>query len=238
MIKKTKSKKVYYNPPLKSSATRTDILQEMTRGLEMPEDQTWRAKESFFAARDQFVKHAIALNYTDTEICRTLKITGHTLHNIKARIFQNEVESLTKMTQLEHFVEYRLKQMEVIKDLDVLIEQFRAGKNLQGLSSALKAKTEALKELKEAAQEVGLLDRKPEEVILVNGVNVKELSNADLMDKITDGYKTIHKLMDNVLPFKPTPKGLPTPSPLERAAQLDAPQAPKSKLKFRVKAKS
>lgn len=187
----------------KMNSTRFDKLAEITRGLTLPDDATAKARMSFYTAREVFVKQCIALNYTDTEMCRALKITGRILSQIKSKIFQAEVEALQKMTQLEHFVEYKLKQTEVVKDLDVLIEEYRSSKNLQGLSAALKAKQEALKEIKSAAQDVGLLDKKPEEVIFVNGQNTKEMSNDELVDNIQEGYQKIQRILGNVQPIKP-----------------------------------
>lgn len=186
----------------KMNSTRFDKLAEITRGLQLPEDATAKARTSYYTSRELFVKQCIALNYTDTEICRALKVTGRILAQIKAKIFQAEVEGLQKMSQLEHFVEYKLKQMEVVKELDVLIEEYRDSKNLQGLSASLKAKQEALKEIKSAAQDVGLLDKKPEEVIFVNGQNTKELSNEDLVNNIAEGYQHIQRLLNNVTPMK------------------------------------
>jgi hypothetical protein len=177
------------------NGTRFRQLAEVTRGLQLPEEATAKARNSYYTARELFVKQCIALNYTDTEICRALKITGRILSQIKSKIFQAEVEALTKMSQLEHFVEYKLKQTEVVKELDTLIESYRSANNLQGLTAALKSKQDCLKEIKSAAQDVGLLDKKAEEIVFVNGQNTKEMSNDELVDGVTDGWNKIQRLL-------------------------------------------
>ena len=179
------------------NGTRYNRLAEITRGLQLPDEATSKARNSYYTARELFIKQCIALNYTDTEICRALKITGRILAQLKSKIFQAEVEALQKMSQLEHFVEYKLKQTEVVKELDTLIESYRAANNFQGLTAALKSKQECLKEIKSAAQDVGLLDKKAEEIVFVNGQNTKEMSNDELVDGVTDGWNKIQKLLGN-----------------------------------------
>jgi len=179
-----------------SNETRLDKLANLTRGLELPKDHTANARVSFYNARDNFVKQAIALNYTDKEICTALNIPGKLLSTIKSRIFHDEIKTLDSMTQKEHFVEYKLKQYEVIKDLDVLIEKHRIGNNLVGLQAALKQKSDVLKELKACAQEIGIMKKKAEEVKIIEGNNVKELSNDEIINKIKHQNAIISKLID------------------------------------------
>lgn len=183
---------------------RTDKLEAMTRGLQLPKGANTMARLNFYSAREAFVKQAIALNYTDGEICTVLKITGKQLQTIKSKVYNNELQVLNRMTQLEHFVEYKLKTMEVIKDLDVLVEKFRVGNNLMGLASALKSKQDAIERLKGATQEVGLMDKKADEIRIVGGVNMRELTNDELLDVIAKGNVVTQKLLlpANVLPIK------------------------------------
>lgn len=183
--------------------TRLDTLTDMTRGLIMPDRSKQAALNSFYKARVQFVKKAIALNYTDYEVIQTLGITGKTLSDIKAKIFKEEITTATRMTQMEHFVEYRLKQLEVVKDLDVLIECFRDKDKLSSLASALRAKQDTLKEIKSAAQEVGLFEKKPEEVHIVAGVNVQSIETAELIDKIHKGNVRLNMILNNYYKKKP-----------------------------------
>ena len=180
-----------------SNETRLDKLANLTRGLELPKDQTCLARVHFYTARDNFVKQAIALNYTDKEICTALDIPGKLLSTIKSRIFKEEISTLDSMTQKEHFVEYKLKQYEVIKDLDVLIEKHRVGNNLVGLQAALKQKSDVLKELKSAAQEIGIMKKKAEEVKIIEGNNVKELSNDEIINKIKNQNKILSNLLED-----------------------------------------
>ena len=180
-----------------SNETRLDKLANLTRGLELPKNQTAIARVHFYTARDNFVKQAIALNYTDKEICTALDIGGKLLSDIKTRIFKDEIKTLDTMTQKEHFVEYKLKQYEVIKDLDVLIEKHRVGNNLVGLQAALKQKSDVLKELKASAQEIGIMKKKAEEVKIIEGNNVKELSNDEIINNIKRQNKLIGSLIED-----------------------------------------
>lgn len=180
-----------------SNETRLDKLANLTRGLELPKNSTALARVNFYTARDNYVKQAIALNYTDKEICVALGIPGKILSTIKTRIFQDEIKTLDSMTQKEHFVEYKLKQYEVIKDLDVLIEKHRVGNNLVGLQAALKQKSDVLKELKACAQEIGIMKKRAEEVKVIEGYNVKELSNDDIVNKIKHQNKLLGKLLND-----------------------------------------
>ncbi len=186
------------------NTVRTDKLNDMTRGLKLPKGADTNARLNFYSAREAFVKQAIALNYTDTEICAALKCTGKKLQTYKSRVFTNEATVLNRMTQMEHFIEYKLKTMEVIKDIDVLVEKFRVGNNLMGLSSALKAKQDAIERLKGATQEVGLMDKKADEVKIIGGINMRELSQEELLEVIEEGQKTTLRLLKpaKVLPIK------------------------------------
>lgn len=180
-----------------ANQVRIENLCIMTRGLEIPANQTATAKNSFYKARHKFVKNAIAYNYTDTEICLALHISGKLLSDIKTKIFKEEIVTLERMTQKEHFVEYKMKQTEIVKDLDTLIELHRKSKNLQGLAQALKSKKEILEEIKKSAQECGFMDKKADEVKIIDGTNIKDLSNQDLIERIHSNNVLLQQLLEH-----------------------------------------
>lgn len=158
------------------------VLSNLVRGLKVGKDETHRAKTSLHRARRIVIKKMIAYSYTDTEICMELEISGIQLHQYKRALYKEEIEALDKSTGEEQFVQYRHLQMEVVKDIDLLVENFKNSNNVNALSNALKTKSDIIRDIATKAQEMGLMTRKPNELKLVNDVDLTKLSTVELME--------------------------------------------------------
>jgi len=160
------------------------VLDNLTRGLRVEAPLVKKAKLSLHKARKIVIKKMLAYTYTDSEICLELDLTGNELHNYKRALYKEEIESLRKSTAEEQFVQYRHNQMEVIKDLDVLIEKFKSGTNSNALANALKVKFEILRDIAAKAQEMGFMEKKPEELKVIGEVDLAELSNDQMLSLV------------------------------------------------------
>lgn len=147
-------------------------------------------------AKKDIVKTLIALSYNDFEICDFLEIKGHELARLKKEVFFEEIMTSRQMTNEERFVQYKLQQMEVVKDLDVLIERFKETKQLQAVVSALKLKADIQDGIIAKGMEFGVIEKMPDkQAIIVGEIDITTASLADLEEELHRTNKDIQKLV-------------------------------------------
>lgn len=191
------------------------ILSNLTRGLKVTSNELNRAKRSLHRARKIGIKKMLALSYTDTEICMELNIGGISLAKYKKDLFRDEVKALTEASPDELFVMYKFNQMEVVKELDVVIHKYKGiDGNCNALASALKTKADILRDIAEKAIKMGYMDKQQNVGDFVNGVNLHDVSDDDLMEMNIDQLELLKDLKQGKLTstteikrvFKPTLK--------------------------------
>lgn len=187
----------------------TEVLSNLTRGLKVGCYELQQAKKSLHRARRIVIKKMLAYTYSDTEICMELGITGGQLGLYKTNLYKEEVIALKKKTPEESFIEYKHNQMEVVKDIDVMIQLSKDGGTVSSLSSALKTKSDILRDIATRAQEMGFMEKKPTEMKLIGGIDLTGISTEDilemnarqvaLIDKLGRGEMTSTKEIDRTL---------------------------------------
>lgn len=170
------------------------VFENLNRGLRVSDKERGRAKSSLHYARKSIIKKMKAYCYTDSEICLELEINGTQLQNYKKAMYKEEIEALKKSTPEEQFIEYRHNQMEVVKDIDTLIERFRDNKMVNAISNALKTKSEILKDIANRAQEMGFMEKKIQELKIINDVDLATLSTDQLFDLVQKQQRLVNKV--------------------------------------------
>lgn len=171
-----------------------NTFENLTRGLRVTDKERDRAKVSLHHARKIVIKKMIAYCYTDSEICMELEITGKQLAAYKKALYKEEIEALRKSGPEDQFVQYRHNQMEVIKDIDMLIEKFKDTKAVNALANALKTKSEILRDIANKAQEMGFMEKRAQELKIVNDIDLTALSNAQLLDLVERQQQLVSKV--------------------------------------------
>jgi len=169
-------------------------LEHLTRGLKIARPDILKAKKSLHLARRIVIKKMLAYSYTDSEICFELDLSGNQLQQYKRALFKEEIEALKHSTPEEQFIQYRHNQMEVIKDLDMLIEKFKATQHLNALSNCLRTKSDILKDISNRAQEMGFMEKKAQEVKIINDIDLGELSSKELFGLVERQQALVQKV--------------------------------------------
>jgi len=171
-----------------------EVFANLTRGLKVAKPLIAKAKRSLHLARKIVIKKMLAYSYTDSEICMELELNGNQLQQYKRSLFKEEIEALRKSTPEEQFVQYRHNQMEVIKDIDMLILKFRETKHLSALSNALRTKSEILKDISSKAQEMGFMEKRASEVKIINDIDLSQLKPDELFSLIQRQQNLVKKV--------------------------------------------
>jgi len=158
-----------------------EVLSNLTRGLKVTDKERDKAKISLHRARRIVIKKMIAYSYTDSEIILELNINGAQLAAYKKALYKEEILTLKKMTAEEQYVNYRHTQMEVVKDIDLLIQKFKDSNNANALSNALKTKSDVLRDIATKAQEMGLMTKVANEIKVIGEVDMSQLDNKQLL---------------------------------------------------------
>lgn len=171
-----------------------ETLSNLTRGLKVPPKELEQAQLSLHRARKIVIKKMIAYSYTDSEIIMEIGISGRQLANYKKALYKEEINALKVMTAEEQYVNYRHCQMEVIKDIDVLLQECRSNNNTNVLSNMLKTKSDILRDIATKAQEMGLMTKVADELKVIGGVDLAQLNNEQLNDLIYKQQALVHKV--------------------------------------------
>ncbi len=99
------------------------------------------------------------------------------------------------MDNEELFVQYKLQQMEVVKDLDVIVEQFKGTKQLTALAAALKAKSDIYNEIINKGYEFGVIEKTPEKsAVLVGSIDITSASLEELKSAASKNNEELRKI--------------------------------------------
>jgi len=174
------------------------IESDERRGLQLSEEDANDVFDKYKlqrAAKKDLVRTLLCLSYSDFEICEYLKIKGTELARLKKEIFYEEISSTRDMTNEELFAQYKMQQMEVVKDIDVLVERFKDTTQLNALASILKAKAEIFDKIIDKGQQFGVLEKSPEKHAFIGQLNVTDMSREDLEGHLQKTNLEIQKLM-------------------------------------------
>lgn len=177
------------------------ISTDEARGLKLSEEDAEVVFQSYKTqaqAKKDLVKTLVSLSYNDYEICEYLDIKGTELARLKKEIFFEEIMSTRQMTNEERFAQYKMQQMEIVKDIDVLVEQFKETKQLQALIGALKLKSEITDSIIAKGMEFGVIEKQPEKkAVLVGTLDITTASISELEKEIEKTSQEISKLMNS-----------------------------------------
>ncbi len=182
------------------------IESETTRGLKMPEDiedlikdgkKTKKYHDSKRAKMD-LIRTLVSLNYNDYEMCEYLYIDTKELSKLKKQVYFEELAVHRQMTNEELFVQYKLQQMEVVKDLDVIVERFKGSKQLTALAAALKTKSEIYNEIINKGYEFGVIEKTPDKsALLVGNLDITNASLKDLKKEMAKNNDEMKKIVES-----------------------------------------
>lgn len=174
------------------------------RGLKMPDDIEAMLSEKKKSkrylevrqAKKDLVRTLIALNYNDYEMIEYLEIPAKELAKLKKEIFFEELTIHRQMNNEELFIQYKLQQMEVIKDLDVIIERFKGSKQLTALAAAMRTKSDIYNEIINKGYEFGVIEKAPDKsAVIIGNIDVGNAKLDVLKAQLAKTNKEIEKVI-------------------------------------------
>lgn len=160
------------------------------------------------------IRHAIARvlemlgeGKTDVEIRDDLGLDQDGYDLLKRKMYEVEGDRIRGRSIEETFIDYMTDQRACVKELDDIAKAF-AGNQLSAKVGAIRAKSDIVDKIVKFGQDIGLIDRRPEEKRILAGVMVADMSNKQLRGMITSELANLDKMVKtfgegSILDMKP-----------------------------------
>jgi len=148
--------------------------------------------------------------YSKDEIIEMVGLEAKSFEPFLNRIFSALEGDHSTKSPLRLFAEYTLRKNTIVRDLEALKDELR-GKNkppdakkkwynAQAFVMACRLQSDILDQQIKTGQELGIIERKPDGLVLINGQDPREMSDIELEDSIRK------ELMETVAMLEGTPK--------------------------------
>lgn len=167
------------NPELERLRLENQVLRDQIAGRKRK-----RVKKNVSDERALLAEFVILLNQGKTreEIFSELAIGGPTFESLFSRYFDEAEQEIQSKTPLRVFSEYVGRQTELVRDLQGLKKTLKSlkYKNAQAYVMAVRTQSEILDKLIKTGQDLGLVVKTPDQVLLVGGKDARELDSDEL----------------------------------------------------------
>lgn len=136
----------------------------------------------------------LARGFTKEEIVQALGLETNQFEALLARIYSETEDEHSSKTPLRIFAEYVIKKNAILRDLEDLKDELR-GKNKpaeekkkwyngQAFVMACRLQSEIIDQQIRTGQDLGVIEKKPEGIVLINGRDPREMDEAELEESI------------------------------------------------------
>lgn len=161
----------------------------------------------------------LSRGFTKDEIVSTLELETSQFEALLARIYSDTEDQHSAKTPLRIFAEYVIKKNTLIRDLESLKDELR-GKNkpadakkkwynAQAFVMACRLQSEVIDQQIKIGQELGVIEKRPEGIFLIDGRDPREMQESELEETIVkelnqarDIYESDRMVGAKVLAFK------------------------------------
>lgn len=157
---------------------------------------------------------------TEVEAAAELGLDAEQFTKLKDTLIEQESGKLRGRSREEVYLDYLVGQKSCLADLGRLSEYFKTTNQLSACVGAVRARSEVLKEILRAGQDLGVITRAPTRKEIVGGVFITELDHDDLKKAIARELSGLNELVEaygdkNILEVEPGRLHLPEPAPVE-----------------------
>ena len=168
----------------------------------------------------------------DVEIREELGLEQEELDDLKKKMYEIEGDRIRGRSIEETFIDYVNGQRACVAQLDDIAESFSGGQ-LSAKVGAIRARSDILDKIVKFGQDIGLIDKRPEESRILAGVMVGDMSNKQLRGMITSELAGLDKMVKafgegDIFAAKPGQLHYDLPPPLELKS-ANPKEKPKSK---------
>lgn len=144
------------------------------------------------------IKSKLSEGISDLQISEELDLTARKYNHLKRLMYDWEIEDLQSKTPEEHFIDYRIKQDQTIRNLDIMCQNFEESKNYNALIGAVRLKTEVMEKVWKMGREIGIIKSSPDWDKRVAGELVSQLDSKAIRSKVVT---EVRKLYDKISKF-------------------------------------
>jgi hypothetical protein len=137
---------------------------------------------------------ALEQGKTHEEIAEEMALPWADFLELLSKFYALDAEDIRGKTTEQVYTDYVLAQGRNIRDLTLIIGEYRGEKNANALVGAIRARSDIFDKIFERGQELGFIAKRPE-TKLVAGLVVHQLSDAELRDKIVGELGALENLM-------------------------------------------
>jgi len=131
---------------------------------------------------------------SDAEARDAMGLEQDQFDRLKRKLYELEGERLRNRPVEEVFVDYMVEQRACLKALDELGDVFAPGQ-LSARVGAIRAKSDIVDKIVKFGQDIGLIDKRPEEKRILAGVMVSDMTNKQLRTMITSELANLNSLI-------------------------------------------
>jgi hypothetical protein len=133
------------------------------------------------------------------EITRALKISEDKFDLLFAQYYEESEQEQQAKTPLRIFTELVGRKNQLVRDLERLKEALMGErlKSPQAYVAAVRAQSDILDSLLKIGQNLGLIVKTPDQVLLVGGRDARELNSDDLEHSIQNEMNEIRQILDD-----------------------------------------
>ncbi len=155
----------------------------------------------------------LARGFTKDEIVQILGLETNQFEALLSRVYTDTEEEHSAKTPLRIFAEYVIKKNAILRDLEAQKNELR-GKdkpekakkkwyNAQAFVMACRLQSEIIDQQVRTGQELGVIEKRPEGIILIDGRDPREMDEAELEDTLVRELAEA----DNLIKDKNAPVG-------------------------------
>ena len=131
------------------------------------------------------VRSQIEEGRTDDEIADRFELTLDDVQDLRKQVYVEDVNSIRHRPTEEIYVDYRLRQFKIARELGDLATEVRIDGDARGMSaavSALKAQASIYDKVIDRGQEMGVIPRAAQTKVVVNGVMLGTQTDSELLE--------------------------------------------------------
>lgn len=139
----------------------------------------------------------LASGYDDSEARAELGLDPEQYASLKREMYSQQAEYYRTRPTEEMYTDYVAEQRACIKELDKIVARFTDEKNSSAIVGAVRARSDIVDKIVKLGQDVGLIDKEPDKKVVLGGIAVAALTDAQLRRAIVGEVKEIDRLVSH-----------------------------------------
>jgi hypothetical protein len=137
----------------------------------------------------------LASGYDDSEARTELGLDPEQYAALKRELYSQQAEYYRTRTREDLYTDYINEQRACIHELDKITTRFADDKNASAAVGAIRARSDIVDKIVKLGQDIGLVQKEPDKKVVLGGVAVAALSDAQLRKAIVGEVAALDRLI-------------------------------------------